>query len=299
MGSSLEPVLAKIIMTELEEVVIKPLIANRTIMFYTRFVDFSLLVIKPDNVKEVHNSLSKFDKNLHFTINMIHNKVPQFLDLELSPNGIAMFGKHTNTGLYVNFKKLVPWTYRKSWTKTLVTRSSRVQAPNKFSSEINIIKRFASWNDFAKLAVNSVSNKNLKTSPNNEGPNINTTEKSNEITIYFRFPYHADKGLHYSNLAFVKSNLIAKNIIQLYLDCYMMSPKQSFFATPKTELQSKMGILLCMIFFVLDVMPTVLAEVKELYMKDLQNMPGMTKIALCLTILMNVQVFSIGLKLLN
>ena len=31
------------------------------------------------------------------------------------------------------------------------------------------------------------------------------------------------KVFHYSNLAFVKSNLIAKKIIQLYLDCYMMS----------------------------------------------------------------------------
>ena len=47
MGSSLEPVLANIIMTELEDVVIKPLITNGTIKFYTRFVDDTLLVIKP------------------------------------------------------------------------------------------------------------------------------------------------------------------------------------------------------------------------------------------------------------
>ena len=50
MGSSLGPVLANIIMTELEDVVIKPLIANGTIKFYTHFVDDTLFVIKPDNV---------------------------------------------------------------------------------------------------------------------------------------------------------------------------------------------------------------------------------------------------------
>ena len=39
-------------------------------------------------------------------------------------------------------------------------------------------------------------------------------------------------------------------------------------------------------------MPTMLAKLKKLYMKDVLNMPGMTKIALCLTILMNVWVFT-------
>ena len=127
MGSSLGPVLANIIMTELEDVVIKPLITNGTIKFYTRFVDDTLLVIKPENVKKVHNALNKFDRNLRFTV----DKVPHFLDLELSPDGTSIFRKDTNTGLYVNFTRFVPWTYRISWIKSLVTRASRICAPNK------------------------------------------------------------------------------------------------------------------------------------------------------------------------
>ena len=58
MGSSLGPVLANIIMTELEDKVIKPLITNGTIKFYTRFVDDTLLVIKPENVKKKYIMLS-------------------------------------------------------------------------------------------------------------------------------------------------------------------------------------------------------------------------------------------------
>ena len=39
MGSSLWFVLANIIMTELEDVIIKPLIDDGTVKFYSRFVD--------------------------------------------------------------------------------------------------------------------------------------------------------------------------------------------------------------------------------------------------------------------
>ena len=165
-------------------------------------------MIKLDNVKEVHNFLNKFDKNLRFTVDMFQNKVPHFLDLELSPDGISIFRKDTNTGLYVNFASFVSWTYRTSWIKTLVTRALRICAPTKLSSEINIIKSFASWNDFPKSVVNSIINKTLHTPSNSGGPNINNTEKSNEITIYFRFPYYGDKGfsLFKSCVCRIKSN---------------------------------------------------------------------------------------------
>ena len=193
MGSTLGTVLANIIMAELEDLSIKPLIANGTIKFYTHFVDDTLSLIKPDNVKEVHNSLKKFDQNLHFTVNKLQKKVPHFLDLELSPYGISIFQKDANTGLYVNFTNFVCWTYHTLWIKTLVTQASRICAPNKLSSEINI-KRFPSRNDFHKSVVNSIINKTLNTPSDNESPNIIYTEKTNEITIYFHFLYYGDKG---------------------------------------------------------------------------------------------------------
>ena len=76
------------------------------------------------------------------------------------------------------------------------------------SSEINIIKRFASWNNFPKTVVNSIINKTLNTPSNNEVPSIYNTKKSNEITIYFHFPYYGDKGfsLLESCIRKIKSN---------------------------------------------------------------------------------------------
>ena len=58
---------------------------------------------------------------------------------------------------------------------------------------------------------------------NNEGPNINNTEKNNEITIYFRFPCYGDKGfsLLKSCVRKIKSN--CKKYHPIVFRLFMMS----------------------------------------------------------------------------
>ena len=193
MGSSLGPVLANIIITELDDVIIKPLIANGTIKFYSCLVDDTLLAIKPENVSQVNKAHNKFDSNLRFTIDMFQNEVLHFLELELSPDGIAIFRKGTNTRLYINFTSFVPWTYRTLWIRDLVRLASRLCLTEKLPFEINIIKRFASWNDFPKSVVNSTINRSLNT-PSIAADSNNANETNNGVTIYFRVPYYSDKG---------------------------------------------------------------------------------------------------------
>ena len=107
-------------MTELGDVIVKPLIAIGTIKFYNCFVDDTLLVMKPENISEVYNAFNKFDKNLGSTLNMSQNEVPYFLDLELSPGITFFFWQDNKTGAYLNFTSFVPWTYRTSWTRVLL-----------------------------------------------------------------------------------------------------------------------------------------------------------------------------------
>ena len=108
------------IMIELEDVIIKSLIADGTIKFYSCFVDDTLLVMKPENVSQVHKALNKFDNNLHLTVDTFQNEAPHFVDLEFSPNGIIIFQKDTITGLYINFTIFVPWTNCTLWIRSLV-----------------------------------------------------------------------------------------------------------------------------------------------------------------------------------
>ena len=114
MGSPLGPVWANIIMTELEQKVIKTFVDDGTIIFYGRYVDDSLLVIKPKDIGRIHHTLNKFHKNLRFTVDKFDNVVPHFLDLELRDDGIPLYTKSTNTGLYVNYNSNVPCAFRVS-----------------------------------------------------------------------------------------------------------------------------------------------------------------------------------------
>ena len=141
----------------------------------------------------------------------------------MSLDEISIFRKDTNTGLYVNFTSFVCWTYGTSSIKIVVTRASRICAQNKLSSEINIIKRFPSWNDFLKSIVSSINNKTLIAPSNSESSNISTTEIVNEITIYCRFLYYGDKGFLLLKSCIHKTKSNCKKIIPLYLDCHMMS----------------------------------------------------------------------------
>ena len=114
MSSPLGPVWANIIMAELEQKVIKNFVDNGTIIFYERYVNDSLLVVKPKDIGRIHHTLNKFHKNLRFTVDKFDNVVPHFLDLELRDDGIPLYTKSTNTGLYVNYNSNVPWAFRES-----------------------------------------------------------------------------------------------------------------------------------------------------------------------------------------
>ena len=68
-------------MVEMEDKVIKKLIDNGTIKFYSRFVDDTLFLIKEKDVELVKAEFEKFDKNLKFTYDMFEDKNPYFLDI--------------------------------------------------------------------------------------------------------------------------------------------------------------------------------------------------------------------------
>ena len=110
MGSFLAPVLANIILTEFEKVIVNDLINTGIIAFYRRYVDDTLVVIKPKDIPFVLNKFNSFDKNLKFTVDNFENGKIHFLDLEISDSGIDIFRKSTHTGQYTRFDSFEPWS---------------------------------------------------------------------------------------------------------------------------------------------------------------------------------------------
>ena len=90
-------------MTECEKLIVDNLIEEKVIiMFYARYVDDTLLIIKKKDISYVLNQFNNFDKNLKFTIRTFENSVPHFLDIEICPNGLVIYHKHNQTGQYVH-----------------------------------------------------------------------------------------------------------------------------------------------------------------------------------------------------
>ena len=80
MGSSLAPVLANIILTEFEKAIVDDLIKTGIIAFYRRYVDDTLVLIKPKDIPFVLNKFNSFDKNPKFTVDKFENGKIHFLD---------------------------------------------------------------------------------------------------------------------------------------------------------------------------------------------------------------------------
>ena len=88
MGSSLGSVMVNIIMTELENKVIKPFMNDGGIKFYCRYVNDTLLVVKPQDVRRIRKLLNGSDINLKFPGDLFESEVSYFVDLEVPSDGI-------------------------------------------------------------------------------------------------------------------------------------------------------------------------------------------------------------------
>ena len=74
-------------MIEMEKTIIKKFIDDRILLFYGRYVDDKLVVIKWEHLKLVHDALNNFDKNLNFTVETFDDVVPIFLILKFIQMG--------------------------------------------------------------------------------------------------------------------------------------------------------------------------------------------------------------------
>ncbi|XP_066932169.1 uncharacterized protein [Clytia hemisphaerica] len=187
MGSSMGPLLANIIMTELEKSIVVPLVNEGLIKFYGRYVDDTLLLVKPNDVDRIHQKLNTFDKSIQFTVDRFDNETPHFLDIEISPDGLSVYRKDTNTGQYINFQSHTPWRYKTSWIRSIITTANRLCSDNKLPHELTLIKMFASWNGFPQHVCKSLIFRTLSKNTVSKEPD---TDRETETTIWIKTTYH-------------------------------------------------------------------------------------------------------------
>ena len=100
--SSLAPVLANMILTEFEKVVVTPPMESGILKLYCRYVDHTLVLVKEDQIDKISKAFNSFHNNLRFTLEKFENEDVHFLDLKIMNNGDI-------SGLYINYNSYEPW----------------------------------------------------------------------------------------------------------------------------------------------------------------------------------------------
>lgn len=191
MGSSLGPVLANIIMAELERKVITPLLEDGTLKFYIRFVDDTLVLVKPCDIEKVKTKLNSFHKSLNFTVDTFEDDVVHFLDIKIINNQTDVYYKDTNTGQYNHFSSYVPWQYKVSWVRALLNRSEKIcSTAGLYKNQKEKILNFMSWNGYPKFVRDGILRRLT-----GHRTRVNTDDEDlEEIEIFIRPPYAGIKG---------------------------------------------------------------------------------------------------------
>ena len=230
MGACLGPVLANIIMTELEKVVVDRLVRSGMIKFYARYVDDTLLLVKPADVDGILQEFNSFHKNLEFTVDKFEDCVPHFLDLEIHQDGLSIFRKETHTAQFVHYESFTNWNYKVAWIRSLVNRAKRLCASSKLSEELANIRRFASYNGFPKWIVKRIMQQSLRPKRNVE------EEAEDQDVLYMTLPYNGKESENIVKRCKKRLYRLFKKEKKIKFSIRFRSTKVSFFTSNKDRI---------------------------------------------------------------
>ena len=196
--SPLGPTLANIIMTEFETVIIKRLINSGIIVFYKRYVDDTLVLAKPTDIKHILNTFNTFDSQIQFTVDQFPDNDIHFLDIQILPNGTTVYRKQTHTGQYQHYSSYTPWLRKISWIRALIHRAHNICSNDELLNlELNNIVSFMSWNGFPRKLSRKLLTLLKPSSPNPN--NSNNVIDPTTTKIWIHLPFLGKNGTKLTN----------------------------------------------------------------------------------------------------
>ena len=110
-GSSLGPVLANLIMVELERVIVESFITSDKITFYIKYDNDIYLLANKVNIMFIFDKFNSFHKNLKFTMDRFDDNNIHFSDIIINKNKTDLYCKAAHTGQYLDINSNVLWNY--------------------------------------------------------------------------------------------------------------------------------------------------------------------------------------------
>ena len=156
MGNPISPVLADIVMQDLETYALNKLCFD--IIFYFRYVDDILLCIPKKLINYTREIFNSYDENLQFTIeNSMNNKI-SFLDIEIIVKNKKIitnwYRKPTYSCKFFNYNSQYPHKNKIAITYSLVDRAIKLSHTYFHNVNHNLIKQFLIINDYPIDLIN-------------------------------------------------------------------------------------------------------------------------------------------------
>ena len=135
MGSPISPVLADLVMEEIEETAISTF--PHPPKWWFRYVDDSHSCLRKDQVDQFHKHLNSINPNIQFTLELenTHGQGLPFLDTITSRRGteiqVDVYRKPTHTDRYLDFFSCHPLCHKRSVVNTLLRRANNILSTNK------------------------------------------------------------------------------------------------------------------------------------------------------------------------
>ena len=235
MGSSLGPVLANIIMIQMESEIVKPLESKGVIKHYMRYVDDTLVLIKPENIETVLRKFNSFHNNLHFTVDSFDGRDIHFLDPKIEGIETDVYDKPTHTGQYFDFTSQSPWNLKTASVKALVNRAKKICSTlQNFNRQLHKIKKFMAWNNYPIYIVKASLKRQLKGKPEKQ------TKPHDLIKIYLKVPYLGKQGEQLVTMLVRKLPRYLKPNVKLIK--FFNTKKASIFCPTKDKVTKKQKV---------------------------------------------------------
>jgi len=246
MGSPLSPILADMVMDDLETHCIKKL--NFEIHTYYRYVDDIFLIIPKTKVESVLKTFNNYHPRLKFTHEMERNNTLSFLNTSVIREGERLltnwYRKPTYSGRYINYFSSHPKQYKLNTITNLVDQAIMLSSERFQAENINIIKGILINNCYPVELVNKKIKERIR------------AIKINKVTTNEKTDYNIKNTKKVLTLPFVKNASddirgIVKNCVDVVytipkkLNMFIKNGKDRLTPQQKTEIVYKINCKDC------------------------------------------------------
>jgi len=195
MGSPLSPIVADIVMQDLETQCINNFDFQFT--FYFRYVDDVILAAPKDKIDIILKSFNNYHERLKFTVEYEKDRSLSFLDLliTVSNNSIYIdwFHKETFSGRFLSFYSSHPWCHKIGTMYGLIDRAFLLSHPRFHQKNLKLVINLLLDNGYPLELIFEKMNARIKSLINKKDPGMGSSRKthddSNNNKKFVVFPY--------------------------------------------------------------------------------------------------------------